>query len=90
MTTHVLTWHIAEAVVHSVNSQKFANVGEIRVELRRCRKMGKSINHVSRKFNGIGEDALPEKAAKGRSISSHTRYVQLMSKGESVIAHIEK
>jgi len=44
---------------------------------------------VSRKFNGIGEDALPEKAAKGRSISSHTRYVQLMSKGERVIAHIE-
>ena len=72
----MLTCHIAEILDHHNVAHKYARIGEIEVELRRCRKKAKSKSNGSWNFKGIGEEAVPEKAMKGRSISSHTRYVQ--------------
>ncbi|KAM0701950.1 hypothetical protein Q7P35_010860 [Cladosporium inversicolor] len=52
--------------------EKLSSVGEIKVELFKCRKNSK-LPRTSSQFEAMNEDAIPEKAFKGRSISSHTR-----------------
>lgn len=56
--------------------KKFASVGEIKVELIRCRYLGLSTvkNTHNKSFKTIvGENPIPEKAMKGRSVSNHTK-----------------
>jgi hypothetical protein len=70
-----LTVFAADGRAESSLIKKLEKVGEIKVELRRCRVVGRE-EYVGRASvsKGISEDAIPEKALKGRSISSHTRY----------------
>lgn len=54
--------------------KKFSNVGQIKVTLQRCREASvKPAADWVNIFDGVYGDALPEKALKGRSISSHTK-----------------
>jgi hypothetical protein len=53
--------------------EKLANVGEIEVQVTRCRISERyDGNRGPLQFKGT-EDAVPEKALKGRSISSRTK-----------------
>jgi len=55
-------------------AKKFSDVGQIKVTLQRCRESGpKPSADWTCDFKGIGGQAIPEKALKGRSISSHTK-----------------
>jgi hypothetical protein len=69
----LLTSLVAEALVEKSALEKLSSVGEIKVELFRCRKNNKLARRSSSRFEGMNEDAIPEKALKGRSVSSHTR-----------------
>jgi len=54
--------------------EKLTNVGEIKITLQRCREGGpRPSRDFSTDFKGVGDHAVPEKALKGRSISSHTK-----------------
>jgi hypothetical protein len=47
---------------------------QIKVTLQRCRETGpKGVTNWNCDFKGVGDHAVPEKALKGRSISSHTK-----------------
>ena len=55
--------------------EKLAKIGEIKVELSRCLYKGvmtADVNH-NHSFKSVGEDNIPEKAMKGRSVSSHAK-----------------
>jgi hypothetical protein len=73
-----LTLTISAADDHAKPSlmEKFAQIGQIKVELTRCRELASFLpaQEVG-KFKGVDDEAIPEKALKGRSISSHTKYV---------------
>jgi hypothetical protein len=66
-----LTLAIAEDAAPVSVLKKFAHVGEIRVRLTRCRVSG-PYGGVHSRFKET-DDAVPEKAFKGRSISSRTK-----------------
>jgi hypothetical protein len=54
--------------------EKLAKLGEIKVELTRCRLDGTSnYNPHMSNFKGLNEEPIPEKALKGRAVSNHTR-----------------
>jgi hypothetical protein len=73
-----LTLTISAADDHAKPSlvEKFTKIGQIKVELTRCRELASFLpaQEVG-KFKGVDDEAIPEKALKGRSISSHTKYV---------------
>lgn len=48
-----------------------AKLGEIEVQLLRCRKSGPSKIPVLDDFEPIGKRGIPEKALKGRAIFNH-------------------
>lgn len=69
-----LTTSTAEDAPRNGVLEKLENLGEIKVELKRCHEAGtlREFSGPSR-FKAVGENAVPEKATKGRSISSHTK-----------------
>lgn len=72
-----LTFATADEKADISDLEKLANMGEVKVELRRCRTQQDSNQNHSISFQGVGRDQIPEKAMKGRSISSHTKSVML-------------
>ena len=68
--THTI---IADSTADTSLIRKLANLGEIKIELKRCRTTGLVHGENTPAFKGIGDDPLPEKATKGRSISNHAK-----------------
>jgi hypothetical protein len=59
--------HADASLIH-----KLASIGEIKIEVQKCLEKGVySPGDTGSGFNGIGDNPIPEKATKGRSISNH-------------------
>lgn len=63
----------ADGKVHTSLIAKLASLGEIKVELKRCRTKAAVHDNFTTSFKGLGDGPLPEKATKGRSISNHAK-----------------
>jgi hypothetical protein len=72
-------WSLANSITaddRANNSavKNLSDVGQIKVTLQKCRESGvKASADWTCEFKGVGDHAVPEKALKGRSISSHTK-----------------
>jgi hypothetical protein len=65
---------IADDSVNESTLKKLSDLGQIKVTLHRCREAGVSRSKQrDRTFEGIVDHAVPEKALKGRSVSSHIK-----------------
>ena len=54
--------------------KKLSQIGQIKVTLQRCREASElRTKDWTSNFDGVNGQAVPEKALKGRSISSHTK-----------------
>ena len=70
----MLTYFTADGAAEPSLSKKLASVGEIKVELQRCRDDGVRIrSDEPENFKGIGDAGVPEKALKGRSVSNRVK-----------------
>ena len=74
VSDHLLIRITADNKADDSMMKQLSHVGQIKVTLQRCREAGleSAANCVSN-FKGIDDHAVPEKAFKGRSISSHTK-----------------
>lgn len=70
--TSKLTMSTADAKPGSFSQRdKLSSLGEIKVQLLRCRRTRTSYNPVKNDFKGVIKDGIPEKALKGRAVSCH-------------------
>lgn len=76
-------------------ARKWSKLGEIKVELLRCRRAGSIQLNPAQAFGRssrhLGQETIPEKALKGRAISSHARLgeAERNKHGENVFLRLE-
>jgi hypothetical protein len=71
---HQLIFTTADNRADDSTMNKLKEIGQIKVKLQRCRESGVDTAGASGSgFKGVVDHDIPEKALKGRSISSHTK-----------------
>lgn len=56
-----------------MKKQRFDQLGDIKIEVIRCRELGEEARVEQAKFKSAADKGVPEKALKGQSISAHAK-----------------